>query len=80
LSQSVQVRFNDTPRREGWIQRQAGKRKEDRNWTPIIQIDQDLRSDVATEFRETRGKTAELVERKAAAKDQLMRLMSDFGT
>lgn len=40
----------------------------------IIQIDQDLRSDVAKELREIQGKTAEFVERKVAAEDQLKRI------
>ena len=40
----------------------------------IIQIDQNLRSDVAKELREIQGKSAELVERKVAAEDQLMRI------
>jgi HlyD family secretion protein len=40
----------------------------------IIQIDQDLRSEVAKELREIQGKVAELVERKVAAEDQLMRI------
>jgi HlyD family secretion protein len=40
----------------------------------IIQIDQDLRSDVAKELREIQGKVAELVERKVAAEDQLKRI------
>jgi HlyD family secretion protein len=40
----------------------------------IIQIDQDLRSEVAKELREIQGKTAELVERKVAAEDQLKRI------
>src|SRR4029077_10704305 len=40
----------------------------------IIQIDQDLRSEVAKELREIQGKMAELVERKVAAEDQLMRV------
>lgn len=39
----------------------------------IIQIDQDLRSEVARELREIQAKTAELVERKVAAEDQLKR-------
>src|SRR5215475_2246132 len=39
----------------------------------IIQIDQDLRSEVAKELRAIQGKMAELVERKVAAEDQLMR-------
>ncbi|HEY6833543.1 MAG TPA: HlyD family type I secretion periplasmic adaptor subunit [Pseudolabrys sp.] len=37
----------------------------------IIQIDQDLRSDVAKELREIQGKMAELGERKITAEDQL---------
>src|SRR5262245_18602895 len=40
----------------------------------IIQIVQNLRSDVAKELREIQGKSAELVERKVAAEDQLMRI------
>ena len=40
----------------------------------IIQIDQELRSEVAKELREIQGKMAELVERKVAAEDQLMRI------
>ncbi|MGO3933645.1 HlyD family type I secretion periplasmic adaptor subunit [Rhodopseudomonas pseudopalustris] len=40
----------------------------------IIQIDQDLRSDVAKELREIQAKTAELLERKIAAEDQLKRI------
>jgi HlyD family secretion protein len=40
----------------------------------IIQIDQELRSDVAKELREIQGKVAELVERKVAAEDQLKRI------
>ncbi len=40
----------------------------------IIQIDQDLRSEVAKELREIQGKMAELFERKVAAEDQLMRI------
>jgi HlyD family secretion protein len=40
----------------------------------VIQIDQDLHSEVAKELREIQGKTAELVERKVAAEDQLMRV------
>ena len=39
----------------------------------IIQIDQELRSEVSKELREIQGKTAELVERKVAAEDQLTR-------
>jgi membrane fusion protein, type I secretion system len=37
----------------------------------ILQIDQDLRSEVAKDLREVQGKIAELVERKVAAEDQL---------
>jgi HlyD family secretion protein len=40
----------------------------------IIQIDQELRSEVAKELREIQARTAELVERKVAAEDQLMRV------
>jgi HlyD family secretion protein len=40
----------------------------------MIQIDQDLRSEVAKELREIQAKSAELVERKVAAEDQLMRV------
>jgi HlyD family secretion protein len=40
----------------------------------IIQIEQDLRSEVAKELRELQGKSAELVERRVAAKDQLQRV------
>lgn len=40
----------------------------------IIQIDQDLRSEVASEIREIQGKVSELVERKVAADDQLKRI------
>jgi len=40
----------------------------------IIQIDQDLRSEVAKELREIQAKSAELVERKVAAQDQLTRV------
>lgn len=40
----------------------------------IIQIDQDLRSEVAKELAEIRAKTSELVERKVAAEDQLKRI------
>ncbi|WP_156434059.1 hypothetical protein [Bradyrhizobium retamae] len=55
------------------FQRQAGKSKKTETGLPTIQIDLDLRSDVANEFRETQGKTAESVERTAAAEDQLKR-------
>jgi HlyD family secretion protein len=40
----------------------------------IIGIDQDLRSEVAKELREIQAKTAELVEKRAAAEDQLRRI------
>ncbi len=40
----------------------------------IIQIDQDLRSEVSKELREVQAKIAELVERKIAAEDQLKRI------
>ena len=39
-----------------------------------IQVDQDLRSEVAKELREIQGKSAEQVERKVAAEDQLKRI------
>lgn len=40
----------------------------------ILQIEQDLRSEVAKELREGQAKIAELVERKVAAEDQLKRI------
>ena len=40
----------------------------------IIQIDQDLRSEVSKELREIQAKSAELVERKVTAEDQLTRV------
>lgn len=40
----------------------------------MIQIDQDLRSEVAKEMREIQGKVAELVEKRVAAQDQLSRI------
>ena len=40
----------------------------------IMQIDQDLRSEVSKELREVQAKIAELVERKVAAEDQLKRI------
>jgi HlyD family secretion protein len=40
----------------------------------VIQIDQDMRSEVAEELREIQAKTAELVERQIAAEDQLRRI------
>jgi HlyD family secretion protein len=39
----------------------------------VLQVDQDLSSDVAKELRETDGKIGEYVERKVAADDQLKR-------
>src|SRR3954451_9165858 len=40
----------------------------------ILQIDQDLRTEVGKELAEIRGKVSELVERKVAAEDQLKRV------
>jgi membrane fusion protein, type I secretion system len=40
----------------------------------IIQIDQDLSSEVARELREVEGKIGEFIERKVAAEDQLKRI------
>ncbi len=40
----------------------------------ILQIDQDLRSEVARELREIQAKSAELIERMVAAEDQLRRV------
>ncbi|MGF9757412.1 HlyD family type I secretion periplasmic adaptor subunit [Microvirga sp. 0TCS3.31] len=40
----------------------------------IIQIDQELRSEVAKELREIQAKSAELVEKRVAAEDQLKRI------
>ncbi|MEJ1161977.1 HlyD family type I secretion periplasmic adaptor subunit [Prosthecomicrobium sp. N25] len=40
----------------------------------ILQVDQDLRGEVAKEMREIQAKIAELVERKVAAEDQLKRI------
>jgi HlyD family secretion protein len=40
----------------------------------IMQIDQDLRSEVSTDLREVQAKLAEFVERKVAAEDQLKRI------
>jgi HlyD family secretion protein len=39
----------------------------------ILQIDQDMRSEVGKDLAEIRGKTSELMERKIAAEDQLKR-------
>jgi HlyD family secretion protein len=40
----------------------------------ILQIDQDLRTEVGKELADIRGKTSELVERKVSAEDQLKRI------
>jgi HlyD family secretion protein len=40
----------------------------------ILQIDQDLRTEIVKELREAQGKEAELVERRIAAEDQLRRV------
>jgi HlyD family secretion protein len=40
----------------------------------ILQIDQDLRSEVSRDLREAQAKSAELAERKVAAEDQLKRI------
>ena len=40
----------------------------------MIQIDQDLRSEVSKELREMQARIAELIERKVAAEDQLKRI------
>ncbi|EIZ84290.1 MULTISPECIES: HlyD family type I secretion periplasmic adaptor subunit [Methylobacterium] len=40
----------------------------------VIQVDQDLRSEVAKELSEVQGKIAELVEKRVAAEDQLKRV------
>ncbi|MER8373616.1 HlyD family type I secretion periplasmic adaptor subunit [Mesorhizobium sp. M1396] len=40
----------------------------------IIQVDQDLRSEVAGELRDIQGKISEFVERKVSAEDQLKRI------
>ena len=40
----------------------------------ILQIDQDMRTEVGKDLAEIRGKTAELVEKKVAAEDQLKRV------
>ena len=40
----------------------------------IIQLDQNLRTDVIKDLREAQGKEAELLERKVAAEDQLKRI------
>jgi HlyD family secretion protein len=40
----------------------------------IIQVDQDMRGEVGRDLADIRGKTAELIEKKVAAQDQLMRV------
>ena len=40
----------------------------------ILQVDQDMRTEVGKDLAEIRGKTAELVERKVTAEDQLKRV------
>jgi HlyD family secretion protein len=40
----------------------------------ILQIDQDMRTEVSKDLADIRGKTAELVEKKVAAEDQLKRV------
>src|SRR5262245_26297791 len=40
----------------------------------IIQVDQDMRTEIGKELAEIRGKTAELTEKKVAAEDQLKRV------
>ena len=40
----------------------------------ILQIDQDLRSEVSKELAEIRAKTSELIEKRVAAEDQLKRI------
>ncbi|TIP69074.1 MAG: HlyD family type I secretion periplasmic adaptor subunit, partial [Mesorhizobium sp.] len=40
----------------------------------VIQIDQDLRSEVASELRDVQAKISEFVERKVSAEDQLKRI------
>ncbi len=51
-----------------------GKGKVSETEPQIIQIDQNLRSDVAKELADIRAKIAELVERKVTAMDQLQRI------
>src|SRR5262249_22834 len=40
----------------------------------IIQIDQDMRTEIGKELADIRGKTSELMEKKVAAEDQLKRV------
>ena len=51
-----------------------GKGKISETELQIIQLDQNLRSDVAKELADIRAKVAELVERKVTAMDQLQRI------
>lgn len=51
-----------------------GKGKVSETELQIIQVDQNLRSDVAKELADIRAKIAELVERKVTAMDQLQRI------
>jgi HlyD family secretion protein len=51
-----------------------GKGKVSETELQIIQLDQNLRSDVAKELADIRAKIAELVERKVTAMDQLQRI------
>ena len=51
-----------------------GKGKVSETELQIIQLDQNLRSDVAKELADIRAKVAELVERKVTAMDQLQRI------
>ena len=51
-----------------------GKGKVSETELQIIQLDQNLRSDVAKELADIRAKIAELVERKVTATDQLQRI------
>jgi HlyD family secretion protein len=55
----------------GTIAQQRGKIAETE--IQILQIDQDLRSEVAKDLSDVRGKTIELVEKKVAAEDQYRR-------
>jgi HlyD family secretion protein len=40
----------------------------------IVQIDQDLRTEIVRDLRETQAKESELIERRIAAEDQLKRV------
>ena len=52
----------------------AGQGQNHRNQLQIMQIDQDLRSEVGKDLAEIRAKTSELVEKRVAAEDQLKRI------